>query len=139
MDSGYGGVIALFVNRVLQGKPPIIYGDGKQTRDYLYIDDAVAAYDLVLNSNGNPAKNGLNFGSGSEISVNEIANLIINGVHAELRPIHIEARPVEVQRLFADISKAKESLGFEPKFEFSKGISVLINWYENYKSELWLY
>jgi UDP-glucose 4-epimerase len=47
-DSGYGGVIAIFINRVLQNKPPIIYGDGSQTRDYMYVEDAVNAYDKVL-------------------------------------------------------------------------------------------
>ena len=63
-DSGYGGVIAIFINRVLQNKPPIIYGDGNQTRDYMYVDDAVTAYDKVLRSNDNPGKYGINFGMG---------------------------------------------------------------------------
>lgn len=138
-DTGYGGVIAIFIKRVLQGKPPIVYGDGTQTRDYMYIDDAVQAYDIMLNSNSNHGKNGINFGSGTEISVNEIANLITRYMYKEIKPIHIEPRPVEVQRLFADISKSKEQLQFKPTIEFEKGLSILIDWYENYKSELWLY
>ncbi|MGC1134040.1 MAG: GDP-mannose 4,6-dehydratase, partial [Nitrososphaeraceae archaeon] len=138
-DTGYGGVIAIFINRVLQGKPPIIYGDGTQTRDYMYIDDAIQAYDIVLKSSSNPGRNGINFGSGREISVKEIANLIIKQKHMEMKPIQIEPRPVEVQRLFADISKSKELLGFKPTVDFEKGLSILIDWYENYKSELWLY
>src|ERR687897_1548303 len=63
-DTGYGGVIAIFINRVLQNKPPIIYGDGEQTRDYMYVEDAVNAYDRVLSAKGNPGRNGINFGSG---------------------------------------------------------------------------
>ncbi len=140
-DSGYGGVIAIFINRVLQNKPPIIYGDGNQTRDYMYVDDAVNAYDLVLKSNNNPGKYGINFGTGTEKSVNQIAELILkySGNQKDLSAIHVNARPTEVQRLFADISKAQKSLGFVPNIEFEKGVSLLMDWYRNYKSELWLY
>ncbi|WP_148686660.1 GDP-mannose 4,6-dehydratase [Candidatus Nitrosocosmicus hydrocola] len=140
-DSGYGGVIAIFINRVLQNKPPIIYGDGNQTRDYMYVDDAINAYDKVLHSKDNPGKYGINFGTGTEKSVNEIAELTIKyaGAGENLKAIHVDPRPTEVQRLFADISKAKELLDFSPKIQFEQGISLLMDWYRNYKSELWLY
>jgi UDP-glucose 4-epimerase len=140
-DTGYGGVIAIFINRVLQNKPPIIYGDGKQTRDYMFVKDAVSAYDKVLRARGNPGRNGINFGSGKEVSINEIAELAIKhgSNDKKLRPIHVEPRPVEVQRLVADISKAKKMLEFKPQFHFERGVTLLIDWYKNYKSELWLY
>jgi UDP-glucose 4-epimerase len=140
-DIGYGGVIAIFINRVLQNKPPIIYGDGNQSRDYMYVSDAVNAYDKVLKSKDNPGKYGINFGTGTEKTVNEIAELVIKhcGVDKPLKPIHIDPRPTEVQRLFADISKAKDKLNFSPEIGFEQGISTLIEWYKNYKSELWLY
>ncbi|VFJ12511.1 dTDP-glucose 4,6-dehydratase [Candidatus Nitrosocosmicus franklandus] len=140
-DSGYGGVIAIFINRVLQNKPPIIYGDGKQTRDYMYIADVLEAYDKTLKSPNNPGKYGINFGSGIEFSVNEIAELVLKyaGSDSRLKPIHVDPRPTEVQRLFADISKAKNTLNFQPSVKFERGIELLVNWYKNYKSELWLY
>ena len=140
-DTGYGGVIAIFINRVLQNKPPIIYGDGKQTRDYMFVQDAINAYDMVLNAKDNIGRAGINFGSGTEISVNEIADLVIKyaAVDKELKPIYVEARPVEVQRLFADISKADKLLGFKPQVNFEKGLALLVDWYKNYKSELWMY
>jgi UDP-glucose 4-epimerase len=139
-DTGYGGVIAIFINRVLQNKPPIIYGDGEQTRDYLYVTDAVDAYDKVLNASGNPGRNGINFGSGTEISVKRIAELVIkHGAVNEMKSIHVEPRPVEVQRLFADISMSQKLVGFKPRVDFEKGLSMLMDWYSNYKSELWIY
>ena len=139
-DTGYGGVIAIFINRALQNKPPIIYGDGEQTRDYMFVEDAVNAYDKVLMAKGNPGRNGINFGSGTEISVNKIADLVIkHALNKELKSIYVEPRPVEVQRLFADISKANELLGFKPQIDFERGLSLLIDWYKNYKSELWMY
>lgn len=140
-DTGYGGVIAIFVNRVLQNKPPIIYGDGTQTRDYMFVQDAVGAFNKVLLSKDNPGKNGINFGSGREISVNEIAELVIKygSANKDVKAIHVEARPVEVQRLFADISKSNKQLGFKPQIDFERGLALMIEWYKNYKSELWVY
>lgn len=139
-DSGYGGVIAIFINRVLQNKPPIIYGDGTQTRDYLFISDAVNAYDMVLMSENNPGRNGINFGSGKEISINEIADLVIKNVaKREMNVVHVQPRPIEVQRLFADISKSQQFFRFRPKIDFEDGLKLLVDWYSNYKSELWTY
>lgn len=139
-DTGYGGVIAIFINRVLQNKPPIIYGDGNQTRDYMYVGDAVNAYDKVLLSDNNPGRNGINFGSGTEVSVNRIAELVIGQAGAnKIKAIHVEPRPVEVQRLFADITLAKTSVAFEPQIEFERGLFLLLDWYNNLKSELWIY
>jgi UDP-glucose 4-epimerase len=140
-DSGYGGVIAIFINRVLQNKPPIIYGDGNQSRDYMYIADVLEAYDKTLKSTSNPGKHGINFGSGTEFSVNKIAELVLKYAASDknLKPIHVDPRPTEVQRLFADITKAKNTLAFVPTVEFEKGIELLVNWYKNYKSELWVY
>jgi UDP-glucose 4-epimerase len=140
-DSGYGGVIAIFINRVLQNKPPIIYGDGNQLRDYMYVLDAVQAYDKVLKSSDNPGKYGINFGSGTEYSVNQIAEMVLRyaGAEKQLKPIHVDPRPTEVLRLFADITKASNTLGFKPQIGFEKGIELLVQWYKNHKSELWLF
>ncbi len=141
-DSGYGGVIAIFLKRVLENKPPLIYGDGEQTRDYMFIADAVDAYDRVLKSNTNPGKDGINFGTGKETAINDVAKLIIDkstGGQTQIVPVHVEARPVEVSRLFADIKKAKELVGFEPRVTFEKGVEQMVDWYANYKSEMWEY
>ncbi|MGZ5511607.1 MAG: GDP-mannose 4,6-dehydratase, partial [Nitrososphaeraceae archaeon] len=88
-------------------------------------------------------KNGINFGSGSEVSVNKIAKVIIekSGINnnQKLEPKYVESRPVEVQRLFADITRAKELLNFKPMISFENGIEMLIEWYKNFKSELWTF
>jgi UDP-glucose 4-epimerase len=139
-NSGYGGVIGIFIKRVLQNKPPIIYGDGTQTRDYMFIADAVNAYDMVLVAKNNPGRNGINFGSGIEISINKIAELVIKNVAVkEMNVVHVQPRPIEVQRLFADISKSQRFLKFKPQIEFENGLRILVDWYNNYKSELWTY
>ena len=132
-DNGYGSVVSIFINRVLQNKPPIIYGSGEQTRDYMFIEDTINAYTKVLMAKGNPAKDGMNFGSGKEISVNKLAELAIKyaAANKQLKPIHIDPRPIEVERLLADNSKANKLLGFKPKIDFERGLALLIDWYRN--------
>lgn len=136
-DSGYGGAISLFTKRVLSNTPPIIYGDGEQTRDYTYIDDIVDAYDLILNNK--PIREPINFGTGKEINIIDLANKIIDlcDKTRNITPVHVEQRPGEVKRLVADISKAKEFLGWKPKHTIEKGLKNFIDWYKNYKFEEW--
>jgi len=138
-DSGYGAVISIFVRRVLGGMPPIIYGDGSQTRDYTYIKDVVSAFDSILNHN-KPVAEPINFGTGKEIRIVDLANEIIRLCDKEgkIKPVHVEARPGEVQRLIAKISKAEELLGWEPKHKLEDGLREFIDWYTNYKSEEWV-
>ena len=136
-DSGYGGAISLFTKRVLSNMPPIIYGDGEQTRDYTYIDDIVDAYDLILNNK--PIREPINFGTGKEIKIIDLANEIIElcGKKGNINPVHVEPRPGEVKRLIANISKAKGLLGWKPNYTIEEGLKKFIDWYKNYKFEEW--
>ncbi len=135
-DIGYGGVISIFTRRVLSNIPPIIYGDGLQTRDYTYIADAVRAYDLVLNHD-EPITEPIGFGTGKEISILDLANLIIDscGKRGEIKPVHVEPRIGEVKRLIADATKAKNLIGWEPTYDLKKGLEAFVQWYRNYGFE----
>jgi UDP-glucose 4-epimerase len=137
-DSGYGGAISIFVKRVLGGMPPIIYGDGQQTRDYTYIRDMVSSFDAVL-EHTKPIREPINFGTGREVRIVDLANNIIGlcGEKKRLRPVHVEARPGEVQRLVAKTSRAKELLGWGPKYSLERGLGEFIDWYKNYKADEW--
>jgi UDP-glucose 4-epimerase len=134
-DSGYGGAISLFTKRALSGQPPIIYGDGTQTRDYTYVEDIVKGYDLVLNY-PKPIREPINFGTGNCVRIIDIANKIIELCEVDLTPVHVEQRPGEVMQLVADISKAR-SLGWTPEYTLDKGLKKFIDWYRNYRSEEW--
>ena len=135
-DIGYGGVISMFTRRVLSNTPPIIYGDGMQTRDYTYVEDAVRAYDLVLNHN-KPITEPINFGTGKEVSIVDLANKIIDlcGKKGNIKPVHVEPRIGEVKRLIADVTKAKNLLGWEPKYNLEEGLKAFVQWYKNYGLE----
>jgi UDP-glucose 4-epimerase len=134
-DSGYGGAISIFTKRVLSNMPPVIYGSGEQTRDYTYIDDIVAAYDLILN-HSSPIREPVNFGTGVDLKINDLADKIIKYCKKDLKPVHVEERPGEVTRLIADITRAKK-LGWKPKYSLDAGLKKFIDWYQNYKVEEW--
>jgi UDP-glucose 4-epimerase len=134
-DIGYGGVISIFTRRVLNDMPPVVYGDGKQTRDYTYIEDAVRAFDLILNHNSR--LDPINIGTGKEVSIISLANLIIDlcGKKGKLKAVHVEPRIGEVKKLIADAARAKEILGWEPKYDLKKGLTTFIQWYKEYGQE----
>ncbi len=134
-DIGYGGVISIFARRVLNDMPPIIYGDGKQTRDYTYVEDSVRAFDLILNHNSRIDP--INIGTGKEVSIIDLANLIIGlcGKKGKIKPVHVEPRIGEVKKLIADRTRAKEVLGWEPKYNLKDGLKNFIQWYKNYGLE----
>lgn len=139
VDLGYSAVIPKFIRRTLSGVPPIIYGDGKQTRDYMYIKDAVKGYDSVFRSHESLLGQAINFGTGKETSILDIANLIIKetGQQGKLKPIHAAPRPGEVNRLCADITLAKQKLGFEPEYDMERGLGELVKWYVEGGADEW--
>lgn len=135
-DLGYGGVISIFTRRVLSNIPPIIYGDGLQTRDYTYIADAVKVYDQVLKHN-KPLTEPINFGSGREVSIVDLANMIIDtcGKKGVIKPVHVESRIGEVTRLIADTTKARTLLHYKPDYDFEAGLKEFVDWYRDYGFE----
>lgn len=137
-DTGYGGAISIFAKRILSDRAPIIYGDGKQTRDYTYVKDLVEAYDLVLKYD-KPMREPINFGTEKEIKIIDLASKIIRfcGKQGKIKSVHVAPRPGEVKRLVADYSKAKKLLGWEPRYTLDDGLMEFINWYKSYKFEEW--
>jgi len=128
---GYGGVTSLFTKRVLGNMPPVIYGNGEQTRDYTYIKDTVRAYDSVL-GHDKPIVGPTNFGTGKEITINDLATKIIELCGKDLIPVHVEPRQNEVARLVADISKSRKLLDWKPEYSIDAGLNEFVAWYKNY-------
>lgn len=122
IENAYGGVITIFVNRLLRNMPPIIYGDGEQTRDFVYIKDVVDANILAM-TNNNAVGEIFNIGTGTKVSVNQIAATFKEILKKKnLKNLHKDPRPTDIRHGYADISKAKKVLGFNPKFSIQKGL-----------------
>ena len=137
-SSPYSGVIARLVRLMLfpdSNPPPQIYGDGEQTRDFVYIDDVVAA-NLAAASAPTEQVSGLafNIASGVSYSINEIADLITQytGYHRGIE--HACARSGEIRKSLANICFAKECMGYSPTIDITEGLGRTIEWYRHNES-----
>ena len=122
----YSGVISRFIDRLKCGKPPIIYGDGEQSRDFIFVDDVVDACLRAMNCR-NCIGESINVGSGVETSINELAQ-IISGLFGmqKIKPVYTKPRIGEVRRSCADISKAEKLLGLKPRISLEEGLRKLV-------------
>jgi UDP-glucose 4-epimerase len=121
---GEAGVVAIFMNRLREGGTPQIFGDGTQTRDYVYVGDVVAA---TLAAAGH-AGGVLNVGTGAETSVLELYERIQRVAGVEHEPKLADARPGELQRSVLDASLAKRELGWEPQHSLDEGLAETWAW-----------
>lgn len=126
--SQYSGVLALFIPAVLQGRPPTIYGDGLQSRDFTYVQNVVEANLLACKAPGVGGQV-FNVACGDRITVNSMLQQINKITGKNITPIFAEPRAGDIKHSQADIARAKEHLGYEPKMSFEEGLRHTIEWY----------
>ncbi len=124
-DSEYAAVIPLFIKLALQGKRPIIFGDGNQSRDFTYVDNVVSGMILAVKSK-KAAGEILNVACGDCLTVNQLVKAIGKILNKKIAPIYQQSRPGDIYRSRADINKAKQILGFKPKVGFEQGLEKTI-------------
>ena len=126
-----GEVIPKFMLRCLAGKPMVIFGDGRQTRDFTYVSDSARGIILAATT-ATAVGRTLNLGSGFELSINDLARTIAEITErTSAEVVHDEARPGDVLRLYADMSQARSLLGYEPKVRLEEGLAMLLEWYRS--------
>ncbi|HEY2550420.1 MAG TPA: NAD-dependent epimerase/dehydratase family protein [Streptosporangiaceae bacterium] len=125
--SGDSGVIPIFCAALLAGQQPVIYGDGTQTRDFVYVGDAVAAL-LAAADRGRPGT--WNIGSGAEVSVLDLAALIGAAAGRPAEPLFAPARPGELQRGALACERAARDLGWHPQTRLAAGVRAVYQWIE---------
>jgi UDP-glucose 4-epimerase len=120
-------VISLFSTALLDGRPPIIYGDGEQTRDFTYVANVV---DGVLRACDAPNVAGevINVANGGRVSLNELLRVMSRIVGKPAQPVYQERRAGDVRDSQADISKARALLGFTPKVSLEEGLRNTLDW-----------
>src|SRR5262249_44568903 len=125
--SPYSGVISLFSTALLEGRQPIIYGDGGQTRDFTYVANVV---DGVLRATEAPNVAGevINVATNGRISLNELLATMNKIVGTDLKPVYKEARAGDVRDSQADITKAKTLLGYTPTVSLEEGLRKTLEW-----------
>ena len=122
----YVGVITIFIQRLLRGQAPIIYGDGNQCRDFVHVGDIVDGSFRAMASDVQGEV--FNIGSGKGISVNRVASLLCTRLHPDIAPQHAPQQPGELRNSVADIQKAQRLLGYEPLATLEDKIDEIIAW-----------
>lgn len=122
---GEAGVISIFSNKFLSNERPIIYGDGNQTRDYVYVLDVVEAMILSSRSEDNLF---LNIGTGVETSVNQLVEIMKDKFNSDIEPIYQDAREGELLRSVLDNSKALATIGWKPVYDLNAGMEKVVDW-----------
>jgi UDP-glucose 4-epimerase len=126
-SSEYAAVIPKFIGNVLKDKPPVVYGDGTQTRDFTFINDVVQANVRAMEAT---ATGVFNAAGGKRITINDLAKTIMQLCQKEMDIVYEAARPGDIKHSLADSSKAKASFGYAPQYDITKGLKETLPWYQ---------
>ena len=121
----YANIVSQFLWEMQNGRAPVIYGDGEQTRDFVFVRDVIQACMLAMKKN---VSGEFNVGTGTSHSFNDVVQILNNELGTDIKPQHIE-NPVQnyVDHTLADITKIRDVLGYHPKYSLEQGIRELIN------------
>lgn len=123
---GEAGVVAIFTQKMLQGEQPIINGNGRQTRDFVYVDDVVEANIAAL---GKEAHGIYNVGTGQETTINELFSLLAGFINPSVREVHGPAKKGEQLKIALDSSRIHRELDWEPKVSLKDGLARTVDYY----------
>ena len=126
----YAAVIPKFIRQLLHGEVPTINGDGRQSRDFTYIDNVIEANLRACQASGDAAGQAFNIGAGGRLFLIDIYNHLCKALGKDVEPNYGPPRKGDVRDSNADIGKARELLGYDPEYDFEKGITLAIDWYK---------
>ncbi len=125
----YAGIIPLTIKRIMTGEPITVYGDGMQTRDFIYVTDTAEAVVRIAKSEKTRGLV-LNVATGKEVAMIDLLNMIAEAMDYTEPFKHVEARPGDVRRHIAGVELIKELIGFEPRVGIEEGIKTTVAWYQ---------
>jgi len=126
--SQYAAVIPIFINKLARGESPVVYGDGEQSRDFTYIDNAVQANLLAATAERAPGTV-INVACGERFTLNELLTRLHGLVGKDVPATYEAARPGDVKHSLGDITRAREVLGYEPLVTFEDGLKATVAWF----------
>jgi len=127
-SSLYSGVISIFITKLLEGKNPTIFGDGRQSRDFTFVKNVVEG-NILAATVPLAANKIINIACGNRIDLNQLVNSLNEILNSKIKPIYTDSRPGDVKHSQADISLAREILGYSPRFSFKDGLIETVRWY----------
>jgi nucleoside-diphosphate-sugar epimerase len=129
-NNPYSGAITIFANEILAHRPPRIFGDGEQTRDFVFVEDVISATMLALTEK-NAAGEIFNVASGKATSINKIVQILQKIMGENLKPVHDKPREGDIRHSYASIEKARTILGYDPMFSLEEGLRELVRYMTN--------
>jgi UDP-glucose 4-epimerase len=127
-SSPYSGVMGLFITALLEGRTPAIYGDGRQSRDFTYVDNVVDANLRALEARGLKGQ-AVNVATGRAVTLNALLQTLSRIVKRRARAKHVKPRAGDIQHSLADISRARRLLGYRPQVDLRTGLERTVEWY----------
>jgi len=128
LSNPYTGILSIFSSRILNGKPPLIYEDGLESRDFVHVSDVVKATILALEKTEANYEI-FNVGSGRRVTILEMANLLVEKLGGSLKPVIVgKYREGDIRHCYADLTKIRNKLGYAPGKSLEDGISEFANW-----------
>jgi nucleoside-diphosphate-sugar epimerase len=128
--SQYAAAIPKFITALLKEKPPTIYGDGEQTRDFTYVGDVVKANMLAMESSGAEGEI-FNIARGEVVSINSLIKKLREILKSNIEPVHIDPRAGDIRHSQADIARAKDVLGYQPATSLEAGLARTVNFFNS--------
>lgn len=131
ISSAYGFVAGIFIEQVLKGKSPTIFGDGMQTRDFTFIEDNIEASLIAMEKKASDGES-INIGTGKATTILELANTVIKaaGKEKKIKPVFLEPRPKDILHRCASVEKMRMLLDYGAETELLEGLKKTISWYE---------
>jgi UDP-glucose 4-epimerase len=127
-SSPYSGVISIFMLRAVNGVAPMIYGDGRQTRDFVFVEDVIQA-NLLAAASPVAAGRVFNVGTSNSVEINQLWQMIAAMAGCAVTPLYDQPREGDIVHSLASIQRAKETLGFQPSISFEEGLRRTFQWY----------
>src|SRR5919109_4347602 len=130
-ESRYAAVFPAFCSALVAGRPPEVHWDGEQARDFTYIDDAVRANLLAAEADARVDGAVANIAGGRPRTVNEVLRAVADALGSWVEPVRTPRRPGDVRRTHADISRARDLLGWEPRSEWQEAVEATVRWFKD--------
>jgi dTDP-L-rhamnose 4-epimerase len=135
LSNPYTGVVAIFSSRLLNGNAPLIFEDGLQSRDFIHVSDIVRA-NLLAMENGRADYQVFNIGTGRSSTILDVARILSRALGVEIDPVVVgKFREGDIRHCFADISRARQVLGYAPQRDLETGIAEMVTWLEAQESQ----
>lgn len=130
----YRNVLGIWINRIMRGEPPLVYGDGEQTRAFSYIEDVTPA---IANAGFYEKSYGqiINLGSEEVVTVNEACRIVLEAMESDLEPIHVEERPSEVKHAYCTTEKSEKLLDYKTRHGLKNGVKRMVEWAKKVKPQ----